>query len=548
MLKHFTKLLFLSCIIVTQIHAQTAKNITLRKNIKFNNSRLANIWGYVDGTGKEYALVGVAGVDTNNVSVSDIALAIVDVTDPDNPVVKFTVTGPNSIWREVRTWGNYAYVVTEAEGGGVTIVDLSNLPNSINSKVYTDGGKISRVHALHIDQGKLYLYGGNYNNSLPQKGAIVLSLADPWNPVVLGTYSENYIHDGFASRDTIYAGHIYMGQVAVIDFTNPAAPEVVSTWTTPGMFPHNTWMSTDRKTLFTTDEVAGSVVASYDITDLSDVKELDRYQSGISTGSVAHNTHVLNNTAITGYNTDFLATAYYKDGVTIVDASRPSNLVQVGFYDTSPMSGPGYRGAWGVYPYLPSGTMLVSDIDEGLFILTPDYKRASFLEGKVTDKANGTALNNVKVELLSTGVEEMTDLGGLYEIGYADAGSYMVRLSKDGYHTRVLNVTISEGNVLNFDVEMSSLSSGIVSADVFLQASPNPFTGSLNLLYALPGSLQPDAYVAIYNVLGKEVYAHPLTESAGSFVLNPSLLTGVYYLKLHNGAFQSQEKQIIKIN
>ncbi len=56
-------------------------------------------------------------------------------------------------------------------------------------------------------------------------------------------------------------------------------------------------------------------------------------------------------------------TAYYRDGVVITDVTNPSVMVKTGEYDTSPLSGSGYNGSWGVYPYLPSGNIIASDME-----------------------------------------------------------------------------------------------------------------------------------------------------------------------------------------
>ena len=64
--------------------------------------------------------------------------------------------------------------------------------------------------------------------------------------------------------------------------------------------------------------------------------------------------------------------AHYKRGLVIFDITNPGNLVEVGSFDTyqvSTANSAGTDGAWGVYPFLPSGTLLVSDIESGLFLL-----------------------------------------------------------------------------------------------------------------------------------------------------------------------------------
>ncbi len=99
--------------------ASAQKNITLRSQLTFPGKQLANIGGYVDSLGNEYALVG-----------HSVGLSIVNVQDPDNPFIVQEIPGPNSIWREVKVWQKYAYVTTEGGSGGLTIVDLTNLPSS----------------------------------------------------------------------------------------------------------------------------------------------------------------------------------------------------------------------------------------------------------------------------------------------------------------------------------------------------------------------------------------------------------------------------------
>ncbi|MFM9051744.1 MAG: hypothetical protein ACKOKF_05425, partial [Bacteroidota bacterium] len=103
-------------------------NIQLAAQLTYQGSALANIGGYVDSLGNEYALVG-----------TDFGLSIVDVTVPTNPVIRFTVPGPTNDWREVKTYRKTAYITTEG-GGGLTVVDMSRLPGTINYHQYTGDG------------------------------------------------------------------------------------------------------------------------------------------------------------------------------------------------------------------------------------------------------------------------------------------------------------------------------------------------------------------------------------------------------------------------
>lgn len=460
------KLLFYSLLMVAGFFANAQLNIQFKSNLSYNGKKLSNIGGYVDSLGNEYALVGyLDGLD------------IVDVTDPANPLIKFTIPGPSSNWREVKTWNGYAYVTTEGGSDGLQIVDLRNLPASAPyNQWYGDGaiaGQLSTIHALHIDDGYAYLYGTNLFNG----AAIIIDLTNPTSPTYLGHTLDNggntnsYIHDGYVRNDTLWAGYIYGGYFGVIDVSNKANPVLLVTQNTPNNFTHNTWLSQDSKTLFTTDETTYSFLTSYDVTDISNIKELDRIQSNPGSGVIVHNTHIIN---VAG--NDYAVTSWYRDGVVITDVGKPDNMVNVGNYDTYTQgSGPNFDGDWGVYPYLPSGNLVCSDINNGLYVLAPTYVRACYLEGLVTDSVTGSVLNNVDVEILTTSIIKKTKLTGEYKTGYSTAGTYDVKFSKAGYITKIISgVSLTSGIVTTLNVQLVSLPTISISGQVTNAANGNP--------------------------------------------------------------------------
>lgn len=437
------------------------KNIDFKSNLKFGSNKLSNIWGYTQD-GKEYALVGLTG---SNVSTD--AMAIVDVTDPGTPATLFKVAGPASTWREIRTWQHYAYITTEHANNtfGVTIVDLQYLPDSIRTKQYTENGKISNVHALHIDDGYMYLYGAS-NNIESLGGVNIVSLNDPWNPAQVGVYNQNYVHDGMVKDNKIYAGEIYKGQFTVIDVTDKTQPVVINSQATPSAFTHNTWLSSDNKILYTTDEVPNAYVASYDVQNLMNIVALDRYKRANNNKAIPHNTYVLNDPAVTGNNSDYVITSYYTEGVTVVDATRPANLVEVGNYDTSPLFGSGFQGAWGVYAFLPSGNLLISDMELGLFVLKPNYTRASYLEGNVIDASTSAPVSQPTIKILTTAISKVGKLNGSFTIGIADSGHYQAEVSATGYQSRTIDVHFQNGVVLNETIQLTPALTGIGNKQV----------------------------------------------------------------------------------
>ncbi len=411
-------------------------NVTFRSKTTYTNQTLSNIWGYAAG-GKEYALVGAKN-----------GLIVTDVTNPDAPVQIVQIAGPSSQWREIKTYQNYAYVATEG-GGGLQIVDLSPLPgSSLPVVTYTGGGltpgTLSTIHALQVDEAKgfLYLYGTN----LVSGKACVFDLnPNPAAPVYKGYYNPvGYAHDGYVNNDTMYVGHINAGVVSIVDMTvktgtnNQIGVPLATPIQTPFAFSHNTWRY--GNTLFTTDEKTNATLAAYDISDLNDITLLDQIKT--SSSSIIHNTYIRDGYAVT---------SWYIDGFTIVDVDRPANLVQVGNYDTYTNTGTGFNGAWGVYPYLPSGNIIVSNINGAsnlngeLWVLTPNYQRGCYIEGAITDASTGNPLSGVKAELLSTTTTNNTNLLGEYKMGQLASGTYTFRASKTGYAPYSQSITISNG-------------------------------------------------------------------------------------------------------
>lgn len=452
-------------------------NIQLRSRMKFDGQILANICGYTQN-GREYALVG-----------ANQGLIIVDITNPDSPVKIVQIPGPVNDWKEIKTYRHYAYVTSEG-GQGVQIVDMSKLPSAdLPYKHYmgdgTIAGQLNRIHALHIDtlKGFLYTYG---SNNLFGGGAVVHDLKDPYNPTFVGGYSElGYVHDGYAENDTLYAGHIYSGTLAIVDMRDKSKPVVLGTTQTPGKFTHNAWLLGDHKRILTTDEAFPSFVTAYDISDPTNITELDRLSTNDGTLSIGHNTHVLNDWAIT---------SWYIDGFNIVDAHRPENLVEVGRYDTYPGGGK-FEGCWGVFPFFPSGTIVASNIEPAeLFVLTPTYKRACYLEGRITDASNGQFLPGAKIEIAAIGLSDASRFDGTYKTGYRDAGTYQVKISKIGYTPKTVTVDLKNGEVTTLDVALERGKFIGLSGDVMDATTGQPienayvlFNGNLDSLVLTDG-------------------------------------------------------------
>jgi choice-of-anchor B domain-containing protein len=426
---------------------------------QLHQTDLNDIWGYVDETGVEYALVG-----------AQKGSSVVSLEDPENPIEVFWEPGMESVWRDLKTWQDYAYITTEAENG-LLIIDLSPLPSStaLTTSYYygESGSNWSSAHNIYIDEnGYAYIFGMNRGNG----GVIILDVhTDPMNPVEVGEFDMWYVHDGYVRNDTMYLAHIEEGFLSIVDVSDKANPVLLGTKTTPSNFTHNIWPSDNSQFAFTTDEVSGAYLGAYNVTDPDNIYEVDRIQSSPGAGVIPHNVHVLGN---------YLITSYYSDGVTVHDITHPHNMVEVGHYDTYPLQTTSYDGCWGAYPFLPSGILLATDITQGLFILGPNYLPAAYLEGVATEEGTGNPVANVQVQLQGHNQIDFSIMNGAYATGIIEGGNYTANYSKVGYYPQSHSVTLVNGEIAIKDVQLVPIPPFNFTVNVVEEGTGNPINNA----------------------------------------------------------------------
>ena len=467
--KYFCYFLFVIFFTGISFLAMAQLNLVQRSLLPFPGQRLAGVWHYVDPLNHEYALVG-----------TEHGISIVDVTNPDLPVFILQIPGISNKWHEIKTWVTYAYATTEGTDSlgikdGLQIIDLRYLPDSAPAHYWhgdgTIAGQLHRAHTVTVDNGFVYINGHDVYRL--HSGVIIADLNDPWNPHYVGADTLNYCHDSFVRGDTLWASELWAGQLAVYNISNRANPVLLATQPTPGAFNHNAWLSDNSRVLFTTDERNHAPLASFDVSDFNNIELLDKYSVMHVVDSnqwdVVHNVRVLN---------DFLINACYGSQITLVDAAHPENLVEVGNF---PMP---TALAWDVDPFLPSGNILATGQTTGLYVLTPTYVRACYLEGSVTDSLTAIPLNNVLVQLLSTVVKDSTKFTGNYKTGYLLAGTYRVRFSKPGYFSKIISGVILQNGVLttvNTQLVRDFTSIEELNSTVPVSVFPDPFCESTQM-------------------------------------------------------------------
>ena len=243
---------------------------------------------------------------------------------------------------------------------GLMIIDLSNLPNSI-SKTYHSNEFFGSSHNIFIDEA----HGRLYTSNQPMQ---VLDLTqDPDKPTLLanmmlpagGNPHDLNVNDHKAFLSSGNAG------LFVYDFTDPQSPLLAASLVTNG-YNHSSWISQDGSFLVVAEEVPfGLPMLTVDISDLAsgEIEVIKEFKFPLlapeHTDATPHNPYVVG---------DYAYVSYYEDGVVIFDISDPANPSRAAYLDTHPQNVQynGFAGCWGVYPFLPSGNLLVSDMQSGL--------------------------------------------------------------------------------------------------------------------------------------------------------------------------------------
>ena len=366
-MKKITFYLYFLCLCYGQTMAQHTFNMTLLSEwdpdtlATTNNGREFNdIWGYTDCDGGEYAILGSAA-----------KIHFINVTDPTNPVeINSFEGGGVSTWRDMKTFGDRAYAVADAVPDGLMIFDLSALPDAV-TKTYHSTQFFGEAHNIFIDEanGRLYAVGTDQATDM-----IILDIAtNPDVPILLANVTlpgGGSVHDVYVRDNIAYCSHGNQGYY-IWDCSDATNPILMAGMVTGG-YNHSSWVSDDGQFAVFAEEVPlGMPLGIMDLSALAENEISVSHTFKFPLLAPEHENNVPHNPFIRG---QYAIVSYYHDGLQIFDLSDPLNPQQVAWYDSHPQNTiySGYQGNWGVYPYLPSGNIIISDINEGLLVLSAD--------------------------------------------------------------------------------------------------------------------------------------------------------------------------------
>lgn len=351
---------------------------------------MSSIWGWTDPvTKQEWALLGRADGTT-----------FVDITAPSRPItvadLPLTEGARPSSWREIKVYKDHAFVVSDGSGPhGVQIFDLTRLrsmkpqPSGLPQKVTADAiyRNVASVHNVVIneDSGFMYPVGSNGGGNTCGGGLHMVDIRDPKSPKFVGCHSDTstgmaktgYSHDAvcvtYKGPDKRYRGHeICIGSnetaISIADVTDKAKPRTISRSTYPNVaYTHQGWFDETQRYFYVNDEgdeVVGTAKKTrtliWDLEDLENPR-FAKEHLGVE-AATDHNLYIKGT---------LMYQANYRSGLRVLSITDPLNPKEVAYFDTAPYhpNTPGFNGAWSVFPFFKSGTIIVSSIEQGLFIV-----------------------------------------------------------------------------------------------------------------------------------------------------------------------------------
>jgi choice-of-anchor B domain-containing protein len=391
-----------------------------------------DVWGWTDPTnGREYALMGLS-----------TGTAFIDVTVPENPVHLGNLPSRSgaSSWRDIKVYLDHAFIVSEALAHGMQVFDLTRLrsvaspPVTFSSDAVYDGFATAHNLAVNGDTGFVYAVGTNTCDG----GLHIVDARSPLSPTFAGCFAnDGYTHDAhcvtYSGPDTQYSGqevcfNANEDTLTVVDVSDKDAPVQISRTGYVGFgYTHQGWLTPDHRYLLADDELDETNAGHNTRTYVWDVSDLDAPvvvgQHTGDSGAIDHNQYV---------HDGHVYQANYTSGLHVLrieDLSAPL-LTEVASFDLDPASdNPTFNGAWSVYPFFDSGIVLLSGIEQGLFVLqpqlgtepmptptpTPVPPESFRISGDVLHYASGLPVGSVEVQLQGpSSSSASTDSAGSY--------------------------------------------------------------------------------------------------------------------------------------
>ena len=495
------------------------------------NGSYNEVYGFANN-GMEYGVIG-----------STMGTHIIDVTDPTNPyeisMVPGAFQGIGVTHRDFHVFENYLYAVCDQGASTLQIINLSDLPNSI-SVVYDSDSLFNIAHNIFIDTTAKKLYAcdvaGTNNSNTWDSPLMVFDISNPTQPILLHDMSGfiNNTHDIWVENDTAYINIPSTGLV-IYDFSSiPLSIGSLTSYPDQGTN-HSGWKKNDLYVF--ADENHGYDLKLVNTSSLGNLTISSLINSDVDPSSIAHNIII---------KEQFAFISYYHDGLQVFDISNPSNPLKIGYYDTYlPNHHNGYAGSWGVYPLLPSGNILISDIQSGLFVLKLIHDEITICESD-SILLNGSPIYaegyyyDFPVDSLGYTTVDITELSYYHPLNNYFMASIVngdsIFLEGD-YQTQAgvyVDSLISSWGCDSIVFTTLNIETGVSISNYLIKTAtiyPNPSNHLINIESPYLGE------VILYDLLGNSIASY-YKQSNKLVIPVHSLCTGIYLLQIKNETYK----------
>jgi len=527
-------------------------------------SNYSDIWGFKDDDGSEYAIMGTNG-----------GFTFIRISDPINQsfipqqVGFISVTNDHSN-KDIKTYfddsGNkYAYLVTDGLNEGLKIVDLSGLPAAVNLVDSLVFSGFERIHNVYIDVPSKRLFLCNIrpwdSTSLDstQAGLVMLDITNPLNPVQFpnGVYNDFRVHDIYVKNNLLFAGSVEhpdanpLGRVEIFDISGNTFNKLTTHTYFAGQA-HSVWLTEDGNFMVTMAEQLDKNAKFWNIGDILNIPSTpeDEFRKG---NAIVHNAFIKGN---------FCYISHYSAGLVVLDISDINNVIEVGYYDTYLSNNNDiHTGAWGVFPYLPSCNIIISDMQTGLYVVTfpqdlllQDTTISSGIEKGYAAKNTITAAGSGTTFTVESGAHSVLaakDEVWLKDGFWAKEGSYFWARNEDPCGQGTFQSQRIQKPDANDAITEQSITKKALNQTIneFLAPNaPNPFTKSTSIAYSLkePGPVELSVFNSSSKKIAELVKSNYLP--ANTYIVTfdaADISPGIYYYTLITSNHVETKKMIV---
>ena len=281
----------------------------------------------------------------------------------------------------MKVYQDHVYIVADNAGAhGMQVFDLTRLRGLVAPQTFAADvvyGNFENAHNIAINEDTGFAYAVGTNTCAG--GLHFIDITTPNNPLFAGCHDLSDTHDTqcvvYQGPDSDHAGReICVSSngrdgAEIVDVTDKFAPMRIWADVYPERgFAHQGWLTEDHRFFLLGDELDETSFNVPTRTHVFDVSDLDApvyvFAYEAATASIDHNLYILGNRVFQ---------ANYTSGLRVLEFGDLANqeLMEVAFFDTFPTSDAvDFSGAWSVYPYFPSGNIIVGDRTNGLFFLS----------------------------------------------------------------------------------------------------------------------------------------------------------------------------------